>query len=374
MLKTTATAFATFLGPTSLHTDSPLQKMPTIVKNLFPPSTPDLPTTASVAVLVVAVIAMVFCYMSPLRLTTILIAVLADAEETYMETHGLGTLLAAETDALYIHALILGPSVSLQLKVSDIIEETLHNSLSWRASMRRFPPGSYIYPTSVHPRGAGRLRRASRLVSEVYPTDVEGISAAHREQFESAGYYFSTRGAARAVASIGAGLDIEPLKKGAGFDSSYPYLKKMLPAVAVQQKLNEEAEEKEKVVVVKDGPVDNPKARKASWQERPPTMSINSKFCKSIDIPTADIKKFADPSHWLTHSLPSQYDFLLTLCRKTTPRSARGLTGLLVVAYCGTMDSRICQRHMNFVNQRTIPPALSSFVNPRYKTNTRVSD
>jgi hypothetical protein len=34
-----------------------------------------------------------------------------------------------------------GPSVSLQLKVSAIIEETLHNSLSWRASIGDFLRG-----------------------------------------------------------------------------------------------------------------------------------------------------------------------------------------------------------------------------------------
>jgi hypothetical protein len=78
--------------------------MPTIVEAPVSALTPDLPTTASVAVLVIAVIAMGFRYMSPLRLTTILIAVLADAEETYMEAHGLGTLLAAETNALYMYA------------------------------------------------------------------------------------------------------------------------------------------------------------------------------------------------------------------------------------------------------------------------------
>ncbi|KAJ7814119.1 hypothetical protein B0H14DRAFT_2850909 [Mycena olivaceomarginata] len=105
--------------------------MPILAQEPVSALTPDLPTTASVVVLVVAVIAIVSRYMSPLRLTTILIAVLADAEETYMEAHGLGTLLAAETNALYI----------LQLKVSAIIEETLHNSLSWRASIGDFLRG-----------------------------------------------------------------------------------------------------------------------------------------------------------------------------------------------------------------------------------------
>jgi hypothetical protein len=84
--------------------------MPTIVEAPVSALTPDLPTTASVAVLVIAVIAMGFRYMSPLRLTTILIAVLADAEERYMEAHGLGTL-AAETDALYMYACLPCASV-----------------------------------------------------------------------------------------------------------------------------------------------------------------------------------------------------------------------------------------------------------------------
>jgi hypothetical protein len=85
--------------------------MPTIVKAPVSALTLDLPATASVAVLVIAVIAMVFRYMSPLRLTTILITVLADAEERCMEAHGLGTLLAAEMDALYMYACLPCASV-----------------------------------------------------------------------------------------------------------------------------------------------------------------------------------------------------------------------------------------------------------------------
>ncbi|KAJ7434072.1 hypothetical protein FB451DRAFT_1312782 [Mycena latifolia] len=74
----------------------------------------------------------------------------------------------------------------------------------------------------------------------------------------------------------------------------------------VQQKLNEEAEEKEKasVVVVKDGPgrqvegEEGQAGRKIHW----PRLSVP--ILQSIDIPTADIKLFADPMHWLTHFPP----------------------------------------------------------------------
>ncbi|KAJ7670528.1 leucine-tRNA ligase [Mycena rosella] len=74
----------------------------------------------------------------------------------------------------------------------------------------------------------------------------------------------------------------------------------------VQQKLNEEAEEKEKVVVVKDGPVDKSKGKKGKLQAKSTGHVYQFQILQSIDIPTADIKLFADPMHWLTYFPPSQ--------------------------------------------------------------------
>jgi leucyl-tRNA synthetase len=73
---------------------------------------------------------------------------------------------------------------------------------------------------------------------------------------------------------------------------------------AVQQKLNEEAEEKEKVVVVKDGPIDKSKGKKGKLAGKATGHVYQFQILQSIDIPTADIKKFADPLHWLTHFPP----------------------------------------------------------------------
>ncbi|KAJ7284737.1 hypothetical protein C8J57DRAFT_1289471 [Mycena rebaudengoi] len=74
----------------------------------------------------------------------------------------------------------------------------------------------------------------------------------------------------------------------------------------VQQKLDEEAEEKERaaVVVVKDGPVDKSKGKKGKLQAKSTGHVYQFQILQSIDIPTADIKLFADPMHWLTHFPP----------------------------------------------------------------------
>ncbi|KAJ7222478.1 hypothetical protein GGX14DRAFT_428848 [Mycena pura] len=72
----------------------------------------------------------------------------------------------------------------------------------------------------------------------------------------------------------------------------------------VQQKMSEEAEEKEKVVVVKDGPVDKSKAKKGKLLAKSTGLVYQFQILQSIDIPTTDIKLFADPQHWLTHFPP----------------------------------------------------------------------
>ncbi|KAJ7126518.1 hypothetical protein C8R43DRAFT_1028359 [Mycena crocata] len=74
----------------------------------------------------------------------------------------------------------------------------------------------------------------------------------------------------------------------------------------VQQKLDEEAEKKEEAasVVVKDGPVDKSKGKKGKLQAKSTGHVYQFQILQSIDIPTADIKLFADPQHWLKHFPP----------------------------------------------------------------------
>ncbi|KAJ7619401.1 hypothetical protein FB45DRAFT_930672 [Roridomyces roridus] len=75
---------------------------------------------------------------------------------------------------------------------------------------------------------------------------------------------------------------------------------------AVQQKIAEEAEEKEreKVAVVKDGPVDKSKGKKGKLQAKSTGHVYQFQILQSIGIPTTDIKLFADPMHWLKHFPP----------------------------------------------------------------------
>ncbi|KAJ6614647.1 hypothetical protein B0H10DRAFT_2263133 [Mycena sp. CBHHK59/15] len=72
---------------------------------------------------------------------------------------------------------------------------------------------------------------------------------------------------------------------------------------AVQEKLNDEAE-KTTVVVAKDGPVDKSKGKKGKLAAKSTGHVYQFQILQSIDIPTADIKLFADPLHWLTHFPP----------------------------------------------------------------------
>ncbi|CAK5271807.1 unnamed protein product [Mycena citricolor] len=70
----------------------------------------------------------------------------------------------------------------------------------------------------------------------------------------------------------------------------------------VQQKLAEEAEDapkEEKPVVAKEGAVDNFKGKKGKLQAKSTGHVYQFQILQSIGIPTADIKSFADPQHWL---------------------------------------------------------------------------
>lgn len=70
---------------------------------------------------------------------------------------------------------------------------------------------------------------------------------------------------------------------------------------ALQEKV---AEERDKPVVVKDGPVDKSKGKKGKLQAKSTGHVYQFQILQSIGIPTADIKLFADPMHWLKHFPP----------------------------------------------------------------------
>ncbi|KAJ7931666.1 hypothetical protein B0H13DRAFT_1957094 [Mycena leptocephala] len=100
--------------------------MPTIpdapVSMLAGSALPNTTTNAILAALIAPAMGAAFIHFaSPLRLTGVLVAAIADAEKIYVEAQQTGLLSATETEALY----------TLQLKVSAIHEETLRNSLSW---------------------------------------------------------------------------------------------------------------------------------------------------------------------------------------------------------------------------------------------------
>ncbi|KAJ7584921.1 hypothetical protein C8J56DRAFT_829117 [Mycena floridula] len=72
----------------------------------------------------------------------------------------------------------------------------------------------------------------------------------------------------------------------------------------VQQELDQQAEEKEKAEVVRDGPVDKSKAKKGKIQAKSTGLTYQFQIMESIGVPRAEIKQFADPLHWLTYFPP----------------------------------------------------------------------
>ncbi|KAJ7326331.1 hypothetical protein DFH08DRAFT_941003 [Mycena albidolilacea] len=105
--------------------------MPAIAEQPISALTSMLPTKFLITFLVVAAVAMTIYYMLPLRLTDTLIALIAEAEEIYIEAHEMGLLSAAENEMLDV----------LQIQVSIVTEETLRNSLSFRTAFIDFCHG-----------------------------------------------------------------------------------------------------------------------------------------------------------------------------------------------------------------------------------------
>ncbi|KAJ7931605.1 hypothetical protein B0H13DRAFT_2524423 [Mycena leptocephala] len=98
----------------------------------------DLPDNSTIQLVVAAffvgVIAFMFHYASPLCLTRVLIAAIADVEKIYLEALETGLLSPSDVDTremLY----------ALQITVSKTREASLRNSLSVRSTLREFIKG-----------------------------------------------------------------------------------------------------------------------------------------------------------------------------------------------------------------------------------------
>ncbi|KAJ7819008.1 hypothetical protein B0H13DRAFT_1921943 [Mycena leptocephala] len=92
-------------------------------------------TNTTTVILVLAFVAAgIIHYVSPLRLTRVLVAAIANVEKTYLEALETGLLSASDIDTAEILS-------SLQLKVSKIREASLRNSLSHSETLREFLNG-----------------------------------------------------------------------------------------------------------------------------------------------------------------------------------------------------------------------------------------
>lgn len=67
----------------------------------------------------------------------------------------------------------------------------------------------------------------------------------------------------------------------------------------MQAELDAAEAEKEKVVETNDAPADKAKAKKGKLVAKSTGLTYQFQIMESIGIPRAEIKKFADPQHWL---------------------------------------------------------------------------
>ncbi|KAJ7917587.1 hypothetical protein B0H13DRAFT_2442090 [Mycena leptocephala] len=92
-------------------------------------------TDTTTVILVLAFVAAgIIHYVSPLRLTRVLVAAIANVEKTYLEALETGLLSASDIDTAEMLS-------TLQLKVSKIREFSLRNSLSLRSTLYEFLNG-----------------------------------------------------------------------------------------------------------------------------------------------------------------------------------------------------------------------------------------
>ncbi|KAF8178116.1 hypothetical protein K438DRAFT_1978080 [Mycena galopus ATCC 62051] len=108
-----------------------LEMPPAVPEDTVSTAASALPTKLFAAVLVLTAIGTMICYTLPLRLTSVLLTNMKEAEKIYLEAHGLGLRSPTDTQTLD----------SLKLKVSHIVQETICNSDSWRATLCDFLRG-----------------------------------------------------------------------------------------------------------------------------------------------------------------------------------------------------------------------------------------
>ncbi|KAJ7931599.1 hypothetical protein B0H13DRAFT_1857583 [Mycena leptocephala] len=111
-------------------------QLPDAALSILASDLPDHSTaTAVAAILLIAVItAALLYYVSPMRLTRVLVAAIVATEKTYLEALETGLLSASDVHTAEMLS-------TLELKVSAIREGTLRNSLSLGSTLREFCAG-----------------------------------------------------------------------------------------------------------------------------------------------------------------------------------------------------------------------------------------
>ncbi|KAJ7803045.1 hypothetical protein B0H13DRAFT_1931580 [Mycena leptocephala] len=147
-----------------------------------------LPITATSIILAAfvtpAVAAAAIHYVSPQRLTEVLIAALSKAENTYVDVLQMGLLSATETEVLY----------TLQRKVSAIHVATMRDSLSWRAGLQGFFKGRTLTVLSCIREVQGFetqikiLKEAHLRESNLNPLCTRAVSLDFRRRCHGAGH------------------------------------------------------------------------------------------------------------------------------------------------------------------------------------------
>ncbi|KAJ7931604.1 hypothetical protein B0H13DRAFT_1857588 [Mycena leptocephala] len=111
-------------------------QLPDAALSILASDLPDHSTaTAVAAILLIAVIAAALLYyVSPMRLTRVLVAAIVATEKTYLEALETGLLSASDVHTAEMLS-------TLELKVSAVREGTLRNSLSLGSTLREFCAG-----------------------------------------------------------------------------------------------------------------------------------------------------------------------------------------------------------------------------------------
>ncbi|KAG6809080.1 hypothetical protein H0H92_001688 [Tricholoma furcatifolium] len=84
------------------------------------------------------------------------------------------------------------------------------------------------------------------------------------------------------------------------FGPDFERYEEVTAEMAAAEAAKEEAEAAAEAAAVPNGPVDKSKAKKGKLQAKSTGLAYQFQIMESIGIPRAEIKKFADPYHWLT--------------------------------------------------------------------------